>query len=102
MLFKDVPVGDLFAFQDEGNTYLKVAPRDYVHILYRSEFRDIPEDIMEKDCSLITLELLCVLLHRDEVIEWLHHMKAFYIPESKDDGPTTARLDDAQSEVSPE
>lgn len=84
MQIKDVAIGDVFFIKGNiSNPKLKIE-EGYVDLQYR--IIETGKDDLE--CVPVSIELLCVTMHREEIIEWVKNAKTFFIPKEEENEST--------------
>jgi len=76
MLLKEIPVGDLFCFK--GELVPKMKTKDgLVDLHFRTEHEAHDDD----EVTELSIEMLCVIMHRQEILDWVNSARAFFIPD---------------------
>lgn len=79
MTFSEIIIGDLFLSNERP--YLKISETQCTDLFIR-DVRDM--EAMEA-VKAISIDLLCILIHKDEVETWVNSARDFFIPKEEEE-----------------
>ena len=79
MIFSDAHIGDLFLSNERP--YLKISETECTDLFIRDKKDMGPQE----EITEISIDLLCILIHKEEVETWVNAARDFYIPKEDEE-----------------